>query len=326
MQTKKRAKPVKFGKHLKKETEVSEKITKEEAEADINSDEAKEIKQLIEEKTHPKDEEEFDEEHKQEIRTEEESREDDEEREDMVEEEKEFVEDEPEEIKLSKEPDEKEEDTDEDDEEQMALEATEPTLEVEPDELHEKTEKTEKDDAQSAFGSFTSDEVNKKQKKGYFGFFLLVATITFVVGLLVIGGFSYFFSADSEKLTGLPSFTSATPTPTQSLEPSATPTPEEVDLSAYAVRVLNGSGITGEAAAVRTLLEEKGFEVAGIGNAATSDYTKTVISAKEDVEEAYLTELIKALQEQYSVNSVVEDASSSQTADVVVTVGSDSAE
>ena len=97
-------------------------------------------------------------------------------------------------------------------------------------------------------------------------------------------------------------------------------------MTAYSIRVLNGSGITGEAAKVKTLLEEKGFEIASVGNAATSDYTKTVITAQEDTDEEYLNELIKALQDDYSVNSVVEDAPSSQTADVVVTVGSDSAE
>lgn len=313
MQTKKRAKPVKFGKNK----EV--KVTKEAAEADMNSDEAKEIKQLIEEKTHPKDEEEL---HHDPVK--ENDDEEAKEEEQSLVDEKEALDDEPEEIKLSKEPEHKE---DKDKEDKMALETTEPTTEVEPDELHEKEtdeESKEENAKPSAFGSFTNEEVSRKRKKGYFGFFLLVATITFFAGLLVIGGLSYFMSAKSDGAMRLPSFANATPTPT--MAPAASPTPEQVDLSAYSIRVLNGSGITGEAAKVKDALEGKGFTVASVGNAATSDYTKTVLSAKDDIAEAFLNELIKSLQDQYSVNSVVEDAPSSQTADVVVTVGSDSSE
>lgn len=298
MQTKKRAKPVKFGK------------TKEVAEADINSDESKEIKKIIEEKTHPKEDEEVVEEiEKKPVKAD---------NDDELPEQEESTEDEPEEIRLSEELPEKKE-------ERMALENTEPTLEVEAEELHEKEEKeesTEDDEKSSSFGSFTKEEV-KGPKKGYFGFFILVAFITFLIGLAVIVGVSYFMPSDGKNPMTLTTLTGSTPTPTA--EP-ATPTPKEIDLTAYSIRVLNGSGITGEAAKVKTLLEEKGFEIASVGNAATSDYTKTVITAQEDTDEEYLNELIKALQDDYSVNSVVEDAPSSQTADVVVTVGSDSAE
>lgn len=328
MQTKKRAKPVKFGKSKEKE----EKITREVAEADINSDEAKEIKHLIEEKTHPKDDDPEETEGKEEEATfdEEKENEDTEDLEDVREKEEEKSGDEPEEVKLSEELDENKDDNESKDvteEEKFALETTEPALEVAPDELQEKEkeEDSEKEDEQSSqFGSFTKEAVVNKRKKSNFGFFLLIATITFLVGLLIIGGLSYFLSTNSDDTMKLPSFQAATPTPTT--EPTATPTPEEVDLSAYSIRVLNGSGITGEAASARTLLEAKGFDISGVGNASTSDYTTTVISATEDVDEAYLNELIKALQENYKVNSVVEDAPSSQTADVVVTVGSESAE
>lgn len=310
MQTKKRAKPVKFGKTKE------EKIIKDVAEADINSDESKEIKKIIEEKTHPKEDEEVIKEiEKDGVKGDREAENDDE-----VTEQEETTEDEPEEIKLSEELPEKKE-------ERMALETTD-AVEVEPEELPKKDKEDEEvsvdeDEKASAFGSFSDKELHQPSKKGYFGFFLLVASITFLVGLIVIAGFSYFFSSDTKKSISLSTFTGVTATPTA--EPTATPEPEKVDLTAYSIRVLNGSGITGEAAKVKALLEKKGFEVGSVANAATSDYTKTEISAKKNTKEEYLNELIKALQDDYSVNSVVEDAPSSQTADVVVTVGSDTA-
>jgi hypothetical protein len=311
MQTKKRAKPVKFGKTKE------EKVTKEVAEADINSDESKELKKIIEEKTHPKEDEIVEKTEKEEDSVEKEEDKDDE-----LPEQEETTEDEPEEIRLSEELPEKKE-------ERMALETTDPALEVEPEELHEKEKEEEKEESReqhksSAVGSFTREEVTRSSKKGYFGFFFLVASITFLLGLIVIGAITYFYPSGTKSSVNLSFLTSPSPTPTS--EPTATPEPEQVDLTAYSLRVLNGSGITGEAAKVKSALEEKGFEVASVGNAATSDYTKTIISAKEDVKEEYLNELIKTLQGDYSVNSVVEDAPSSQTADVVVTVGSDSAE
>lgn len=305
MQTKKRAKPVKFGKNK------DEKITKAKAEADINSDEAKEIKHIIEEKTHPKEDED-------QVPAKSEDEEEKLEKEDEVlSEQEETTEDEPQKISLS-------EESSEQKEEEMALENTEPTSEILPEELQEKEKSEETNEEKpSVFGSFSNDAVNKEPKKSYVGFYVIVAVVTFLIGIVIIVAISYFLpegkSNISTKVTPTPVVTNVSPTE----EP--TPTPEKANLSAYSIRILNGSGTTGEAAKVQTLLDDKGFSVASIGNASTSDYTKTVITAKKKVEQSYLDELIKTLKSEYSVNSVVEDASSSQTADVIVTVGSDTA-
>jgi len=104
--------------------------------------------------------------------------------------------------------------------------------------------------------------------------------------------------------------------------PSTAPTPTttEVDKEAYEINVLNGSGIAGEAATVQKLLEDAGFKVSTIGNADNQEYTDTEISAKSSVDEEYINELEKTLKERGDVKIV--DAPSTQTDDVVVTVGS----
>ncbi len=104
--------------------------------------------------------------------------------------------------------------------------------------------------------------------------------------------------------------------------PSTAPTPTtaEVDKEAYSIVVLNGSGIAGEAANVQKLLVDAGFKVGEIGNAESQDFTDTEISATKDVDQEYLDELEKALGNRGDVKVV--KAPSTQTDDVVVTVGS----
>lgn len=299
MQTKKRAKPVKFGKAPKAtESKLEEKEAKITAEKDINSDETKEIKKIIEEKTHPKEEESKPDEPDV-TETEAEMS-----NEEMLPEQEEASEQEPKEVNLSEEPPEKKE-------EEMPLENTETVSEIEAEELHEK-------EKFSQFGSFTNDAVQNKHS--YLKFFVLVAFITFIVGVIIIGGISYFSSSMSSGSTMFVS----NPSPTPMSEPTATPSPAKQNLSAYSITVLNGSGTTGEAAKAKSMLESKGFTVGSVGNAGTSDYTKTEISVKKSVSQAYINTLISALKDTYSVNSVV-NTSSSQSTDVVITIGSGTA-
>lgn len=61
----------------------------------------------------------------------------------------------------------------------------------------------------------------------------------------------------------------------------APPKAEELNKKAIGIRVLNGSGVTGAAAKVRTFLEEKGWKVLSVGNADRSDYAQSELSLKE---------------------------------------------
>ena len=118
------------------------------------------------------------------------------------------------------------------------------------------------------------------------------------------------------------------PTPVATATPTATPTASpsaKVDVSKFDVAIYNGSGIAGEAGKVKTLLEDAGFSVTSTGNAATYDYTKTIIKAKSTVDATVLKMVKDALSKSYVVGDN-QTLSSSSTTDIQIVVGSSKAE
>ena len=113
---------------------------------------------------------------------------------------------------------------------------------------------------------------------------------------------------------------SPTPVPTEIPEP--TEEPKKVDLSAFTIKVLNGSGVKGEAAKVKANLTAAGFKVTTTGNADLDDYKETQIQAKKGTDKEFLKQLEAVLDKSY----VVDEASTSPsgaaiTTDVVVIIG-----
>lgn len=109
-----------------------------------------------------------------------------------------------------------------------------------------------------------------------------------------------------------------TPTPTVAPEPSKA----EIDLSKYKIEILNGSEIDGEAGKQKDNLEGEGFKVSSIGNAENSDYTKTIIQAKEDVDKDFLDKLKSVLEKSFVVGET-EGLSEDADSDVIVIIGSE---
>lgn len=72
------------------------------------------------------------------------------------------------------------------------------------------------------------------------------------------------------------------PSPTVTVTPTSTPTPSEsipattIDKQSIRLRVLNGSGVTGDAANMEKQLEQAGFTVSAIGNAKLSYSTSYI--------------------------------------------------
>lgn len=114
---------------------------------------------------------------------------------------------------------------------------------------------------------------------------------------------------------------SVSPTPGPS--PTLTPQPmteksEEISISGYRIKILNGSGIQGEAARAKTLLEQEGFTVVSIGNAGQSNFASTIIQIKKDAPQTLINKLKSVLEKMYVIEVLSDDGES----DVVVTVGS----
>ena len=95
-----------------------------------------------------------------------------------------------------------------------------------------------------------------------------------------------------------------------------------VNLSKYKIKVLNGSGISGEASRVKALLEKAGFTVSSTGNATNYNYIKSVIQAKSEVEKEFINKLTEALSENYQVDAKAEPVNTSSPDEVVVIIGS----
>lgn len=153
-----------------------------------------------------------------------------------------------------------------------------------------------------------------------------------IVILIVVAGVSgalYYFrtkaiqeNTKEDKESSTVSKPSPTKTPVSADESSATESSVlKIDLSKYKIQVLNGSGVGGEASRLKDALEEEQFVVQDIGNADTSDYEKTIIRAKKDVQKEYLDKLKKLLGETYVLDTE-EELGESADVDVVIIIGS----
>lgn len=106
----------------------------------------------------------------------------------------------------------------------------------------------------------------------------------------------------------------------QNISPTIAEIPDEAAISEYQIMILNGSGIRGEAARVRDLLEKEGFNVISIGNSKQADYIKTVIQVKKDTSRMFVAMLKSSLEKTYTLDDVAE-LSENEEVDVVVTIG-----
>lgn len=149
-----------------------------------------------------------------------------------------------------------------------------------------------------------------------------------IPGVLLLGallGGVYFYQK------GVGKGPAATPSPegTQELvqptiAPSASPS-AKLDLTKFAIKVENGSGIPGTAGSAKDILTKAGFKVSGTGNADNYDYTDTVIKAKSDVPADFIAKLVSTLSGTYKVakSQTLADTSADS---VVVIIGSLKAE
>lgn len=165
------------------------------------------------------------------------------------------------------------------------------------------------------------EKVDNKSSANFNIFWIILPGII-LLGLLMGGIIAYSSGINKLKSNEGTKITKATPQPTviADASPSAAPIPK-VNLTKYKIKVLNGSGIKGEAGKVQTMLEKAGFIVESTGNTKTYDYTKTIIQAKNNVDEAFISQLEKDLSKIYKLdkNEVLKD---SETSSVIVIVGS----
>jgi len=99
-----------------------------------------------------------------------------------------------------------------------------------------------------------------------------------------------------------------------------TPTMGKVDRGTIKVKVLNGTGGKGIAAAAQTFLQSLGYKNVAVGNADKEDYSKTEISVKKDKTDLFAT--LKAdLGSKYTVSETMVMLEVVSEYDAIVTIG-----
>jgi hypothetical protein len=148
---------------------------------------------------------------------------------------------------------------------------------------------------------------------------LIILPGIFLLGAL-LGGIYFYqksMTGTAPEQTSAPDYSnSVTPSPTSTPAPTA-----KADLTKYPINVMNGSGTPGLAGTVKELLTGAGFKVSATGNAPSYDFTKTVIKAKADVPQEFITKLSETLSKSYVVDTNQALATSSADS-VQVIIGS----
>lgn len=152
---------------------------------------------------------------------------------------------------------------------------------------------------------------NQPQKKNFMWPILFI----FIIALVLLGGI-FVYKQGMNKGTDV-NVVTLSPTPTTIPTPTIT-----VDLSKYEIQILNGSEVDGEAGRQKANLEAEGFTISSVGNADSSDYTKTIIQAKADVDKGFLDKLKSVLEESFVVGDN-EELSEDEDPDVIVIIGSE---
>ena len=145
--------------------------------------------------------------------------------------------------------------------------------------------------------------------------FMWPILFVFIIALAVLGGI-FVYKQGMNKGTEV-NVVTLSPTPTLAPEP----TKAAIDLTKYTIKILNGSEVEGEAGKQKSNLEEEGFTVSSVGNAVKSDYTKTIIQAKKEVDSGFLDKLKSVLESSFVVGDseeLPEDADS----DIIIIIGS----
>lgn len=132
--------------------------------------------------------------------------------------------------------------------------------------------------------------------------------------LLGVGAAAFMFLRGSSSTT-----TTSTTTPTAFVEePTATPEPS-VNKADITIKILNGSGVVGEAGRVQKMLEDADFVVESTDNADNYDYETTEIQAKSSVSSTITEEISELLSDEYTVDT--SQLGEDEETDIVIIVG-----
>lgn len=163
--------------------------------------------------------------------------------------------------------------------------------------------------------SFPANAPKPRGKKGSWIWVILIVLLA-----AAIGGF--FILKGSSEIEPMPSSTPA-PIIEEPIEEETTPAPSAsptaTNKSAIDIKVLNGTGIPGEAAYLETQLEKLGYTNIETGNYTSSSVSATTVTFSSQVTTAVKEEITDKLEELYAEVEV--KTGSVSGADIQVVVG-----
>jgi len=195
--------------------------------------------------------------------------------------------------------------------------------EVFNDEVPQMPEKTQEEKQQEVVSEFFA----KKEKPSSFGYpnisvhkkSSLPGVFLWAIGVIgIVVGIGFLIISMSRGSIKMPTI-AVKPTPTSVPIPTAVPTPV-IDRKSLKIQILNGSGTAGVAGTLKALLEEKGYTVAGTGNAKTYDYKSMEIQVTSD-KESFIAVLQSDLSGKYTIGSTSATLKSTLPYDAVVIIG-----
>jgi hypothetical protein len=142
----------------------------------------------------------------------------------------------------------------------------------------------------------------------------IIFSIVIIVLLLVVVGVAWYFLAARDSEEEL----LATPTVFEIPTEIPAPTAAVVNRQEVGVRILNASGIAGEATFLMGELTEMGYEDIEVGNAATQDATATTVTFSTELPEEVVDEITQKLTELYQTVNTTTLATTDFDVDILV--------
>jgi len=135
---------------------------------------------------------------------------------------------------------------------------------------------------------------------------LIIPLILLLIALLVV----FKFSSPSNQ-------SNSSPTPT----PVISPTPTVIPNNSLKIKVLNGSGMAGQAGTVTQLLAKNNFSIADTGNASNFNYDQTQVQTKASVPVTVVAQITQSLQSDFDPSILTEKLPESSEFDIIITTG-----
>jgi len=145
-------------------------------------------------------------------------------------------------------------------------------------------------------------------------FVLIILGMALLTALILGGVLVYHSSLNQSGLAGKPTPT-VWPTPTAEISP--TPSLKISDLQ---IKILNGSGIAGEAGVVKKYLEDLGYQNITTGNADSFNYKGMELAIKKGKEELK-SQLTQDLSKKFTLTETLKTVESTNENDVIIIVG-----